>query len=104
MTDLDPTAPEFESIETFVEYLCDDDRTVFTAGELGALNSRLHIPTRLLRRELEDYGLTLKGQAHEVRVRTVNDNPHDRWYGPGSSPCHGGSGWEQIAGLAGQVG
>jgi hypothetical protein len=104
MTDTDPQAPEFESVESFIEYLCDDDRTEFTHGELAALNARLHVPTRLLRRELEGYGLTLRGQAHEVQVRTYLSNPHDRWSGPGSSPTHGGSGWEQIAGMAGQVG
>ena len=30
--------------------------------------------------------------------------PHHPPSPPGSSPCHGGSGWEQIAGMAGQVG
>jgi hypothetical protein len=96
--------PEFESVEAFVEFLCDDDRTSFTHGELAILNARLHVATRLLRRELEGYGLTLRGQLHEARIRTVQDNPHDRWFGPGSSPTYGGSGWEQIAGFAGPEG
>lgn len=97
-------SPEYASVESFVEYMLDDDRDEFTVVELGYLNRRLARPTRMIRRELEEYGLHLRGQRMEHRVRTVNDNPHDRWYGPGSSPSHGGSGWEQIAGMAGQVG
>jgi hypothetical protein len=101
---LDPEDSEYDSVEDFVEYLVDDDRTMFDWRHLNCLASRTGRPNRELRQELEGWGLTLaerhKPQAH----RGFNSNPHDRWYGPGSCPTHGGSGWEEITGMAGQRG
>ena len=96
-----PTDPEMESIEMFAEYLADDDRDSFTGAELQVLNASTHLPVKTIRRELESYGFTLAGRPKEKRIRTLGDNPHNRWAG---NPCAGGSGWSQIAGLAGQEG
>ncbi len=104
MTRIDPTDPEFETVEIFVEYLIDDERDSFTHVELNCLNRRLQRPTREIRRELEDYGLKLILRAKERPVRGFSANSHDRWFGPGSCPTHGGSGWGQIGGFAGQKG
>lgn len=101
---LDPNDDEFESIETFAEYLMDDERTEFTHVELGCLNRRLGLVTHTIRKELESYGFTLKHRAKEQSFRGFSTSSHDRWYGPGSSKSHGGSGWEQISGFAGQKG
>jgi hypothetical protein len=102
--DDDEDAPEFESVEAFVEYLLEEDRSSFTSAELQKLATRLGRRPREVRKELEGYGLVPLLHGAENRVRTFRDNPHDRWYGPGSSPTHGGSGWEQIAGQAGREG
>lgn len=97
-------APEFESIETFVQECMDDDRDTFTHEDLGELAYRLQRSRSKVRADLEGYGLKLAERAPEKRVRGFTANPHDRWYGPGSSPTHGGTGYEQINGFAGQEG
>jgi hypothetical protein len=97
-------APEYESVEALAQFLCDDDRTVFSHEDLSALNYRMRRTVQELRRELESYGLTLAVREPARRVRGVTSNSHDRWFGPGSCKSHGGSGHEQISGFAGQRG
>jgi len=97
------TAPEFESVEAFVEFLMDDEVEVFTAADLQALSAATQTSITRLRVELEGWGLSLAHRPSERHVRGFTANSHDRFYGPGSSPMHGGSGWEQINGFAGQT-
>ena len=66
---LDPADDEFASVEAFVEYLCDDDRTSFDWRHLNCLSDRTGQPNRLLRRALESWGLTLEERRPERRVR-----------------------------------
>ena len=94
--------PEYESVEAFVEFCLDDDRDSFTAEDLQALSAATQTSIKKLRVVLEGWGLSLAHRPSERRVRGFTANPHDRFYGPGSSPMHGGSGWEQINGFAGQ--
>jgi len=98
------TSPEYESIESFVDFLMEDERTSFNHDELGQLAYSLRRSLRELRHELEGWGLALEARPHERAVRGINSNPHDRWYGPGACRTHGGSGWEQITGFAGRRG
>jgi hypothetical protein len=95
---------EFQSVANFVEFLADEDRTTYTTAELISLASRTGIFNTVLRVQLERHGLSLVGSKTEAKFRTFGDNPHDRWSGPGSSPCHGGGGGDQIMGLAGTAG
>jgi len=101
---LDPEDSEFDSVEDFVEYLMDDERTEFDWRHLNCLSSRTGISNRALRHELEMWGFTLAERRPEREARGFNSNPHDRWYGPGSCKTHGGSGWEEITGMAGRRG
>ena len=101
---LNPDDDEFSSIETFVEELLEDDETQFDWRHLQCLNYRLRLGVQVIRRELEAYGLTIAPRAVGRRIRTFGSNPHDRWYGRGSCPTHGGSGWAQIIRTAGQEG
>jgi len=101
---LDPKDEEYGSVETLVEYLFDEELDYFTASQLQCLNFRLRVRTQLLKAELESYGLRFVGRPVVRRTRGFTANPHDRFYGPGSSPMHGGSGWEQVSGFAGQTG
>jgi hypothetical protein len=101
---LDPSDGEFESVEDFVEYLMDDDRTEFDWRHLNCLSSRTGKSNRALKHELERWGFTLAERRAPKRCRGFNTNSHDRWYGPGSSKTHGGSGWEEITGMAGRKG
>jgi hypothetical protein len=98
------TPPEFESIESFVEYKMEDDQATFTHVELTTLGFHLRRSFHALRVELEGYGLSLERRLHVKSVRGVSSNGNDRYYGPGAEKMHGGSGWEQINGFAGQKG
>lgn len=96
--------PEFESVEAFVQFCMDDDRTTFNHEDLGELAFNLKRSRGKVRAELESYGLKLTERAFLKRTRGFTTSSNDRWWGPGSSPSHGGSGWEQINGFAGQKG
>lgn len=97
--------PGFASVEEFVEFLIDEERTSFSYAEADALALTLgqSVPTFVIR-ALKDYGLSMEARPVPRHVRGYTTSSHDRWFGPGSSPSHGGSGWEQINGLAGQEG
>jgi hypothetical protein len=97
--------PELTSVEAFVEYLLDDDRTQVTYQETEELAQALgqSVPTNVIH-ELQQYGIQVGERAIAKRVRGFRTSSHDRFFGPGSSPMHGGSGWEQISGFAGQKG
>ncbi len=97
--------PQYASVEALVEYLMyEDERFDFTHEHLTHLRRRLQRSARELRRELESYGLKLLPRAKPKHFRGFDSNDHDRWYGPGSSKTHGGTGYEQINGFAGQKG
>jgi hypothetical protein len=101
---LDPNFPEFDSFEEFVEFLHDEETGVFDYRQLQCLNYRTGVPIHSLRIDLEAEGFKLAPRPVPRRIRGFSSNSHDRWFGPGSSPTHGGSGWENITGFAGQEG
>lgn len=96
--------PEYTSVEEFVQFCMDDDRTTFNHLDLRALALNCQASGSKIRAALESYGLSLGDRAPDRKVRGFTANSHDRWYGPGASRTHGGSGWEQIQGFAGQKG
>lgn len=98
-------APEFKSVEAFVQFLMDDERTSVTYEEAVELAEAIgqSVPTLVIR-ALKGYGITVGARPVAKAVRGFNSNSHDRWFGKGSCPTHGGSGWEQINGFAGQEG
>lgn len=97
--------PELESVEAFAEFLLDDERTRFSFEEAEELSEALgySIAAPVIK-ALKEYGFEMIPRESERRVRGFRANSHDRWYGPGSCPTHGGSGWEQIVGVGGQEG
>lgn len=86
------SAPEYASIEDFVQYMMDDDRSEYDHEDLKALNYRLRKPLHEIKSELESYGLKLKHRESEKKGRGFQSPDHDRWFGPGSDPTHGGGG------------
>lgn len=87
--------PEFSSIEAFVQLKMDDGTETFTHLDLRELSYRLRrADIRNIRLELEGYGLRLVQRPHERRIRGFTTSSNDRWYGPGSCPTHGGSGFD----------
>jgi hypothetical protein len=90
--------PEFKSVEAFVEFCLDDERTEFTHEDLTALNYRTRTPVAELRSELEAYGLSLQARAVPRRVRGFKTHDYaDRFEGF----VGGGSGGDQIFGMIG---
>ncbi len=78
---LDPNDAEYETVEEFVEFLCDDDRTDFTFQELACLNIRTGRITSTIRMELETWGFLLRPRPFEHAVRGHTSNCHNRWTG-----------------------
>lgn len=97
-------APEFESVEVFAEFLMDDERTSFTLAEAAQVAQHVRCTNREAIDALCSYGFEYTPPAFGRRVRGFSANDNDRWYGPGACKTHGGSGWEQISGFAGQKG
>jgi hypothetical protein len=101
-----PTSEAFKTIITeFVDFLLGDERTSFTFAEAEELAADLgySLPTAVIH-ALKAAGLDMEERGVARRIRTISSNSNDRWYGPGSCPTHGGSGWEQISGFAGDKG
>ena len=96
--------PEYQSLETFVEFCFEEDCFTFTYEDLQVLAVSLQRSHHKVRLDLEDYGFTLLYREREKEPRGFNSNDHDRWYGKGAERTHGGSGWEQINGFAGREG
>ena len=96
--------PEYKSVEAFVEYCMDDERTSYSTEDLQKLHRGTQRRLQELRKELDSYGLTFEPRTSQKAVRGFSSNPHDRWYGKGADRSFGGSGWEQIGGWAGQEG
>lgn len=97
-------SPEHSSVEDFVQFCMDDDRSTFSHEDLGELAYWLERSRCAVRAELESYGLTLERRPSDSRVRGFTTSSNDRWFGPGSSRTHGGSGELQITGFAGPRG
>jgi hypothetical protein len=95
--------PETESVEAFVQYLLDDERTSASFEEAEEVAESMKVHVAVVVRALKGYGVVVNRET-EKRVRGFRTSSHDRYFGPGSSPSHGGSGWEQITGFAGQKG
>lgn len=97
--------PETASVEAFATFLLDDDRLSFTYAEACALAKALDCHESVVIRALrDDYGFAYAGRPVERRKRGFLTSSLDRFYGPGACRTHGGSGWEQVSGFAGQEG
>lgn len=95
--------PEYETAETFAQYLLDEERETFLPGEAQRVAERTGRNTGEVQRELQSYGFVMEvPRAQKVRGFTTSSN--DRYFGPGSERMHGGSGWVQINGFATQEG
>lgn len=85
------SAPEYKSIEAFVEHCVDDDRFWFSHEDLEALNYRLRRPVAQIQADLAAWGMRRAERPVGRHVRGFQTSSHDRWYGPGSEPTHGGA-------------
>jgi len=95
---------EYATIDTFAEFLVDDERESFTFAQAERVSDDLKVHVSVVIRGLKSYGLAMEAREPAKRVRGFRTSSNDRWFGPGSSRSHGGSGYEQICGWAGQKG
>lgn len=91
---------EYQTVDAFVQYCLDDDKTEFTHTDLSAIAFNMRKSISIVRLELESWGLTLAARPVLASKRGFKSNSHDRWTGPGSSPTHGGSGIDTSTGRA----
>jgi hypothetical protein len=90
--------PEYKSIETFVQFCMDDERSEYAHDDLTALNYRTNLPIHTIRAELESYGLTLKNRPVPRKTRGFMTHDYaDRF----KDFVGGGSGGDQIIGMIG---
>ena len=90
------SAPEYKTIEAFVQFCFDDDRSTYTHEDLAALQYRLRTRVDIIRAELLKYGLMLSKREVPKYIRGFCSNDHDRWYGKGSERTFGGSGFSNF--------
>jgi hypothetical protein len=100
--------PLVETAKAKIELLVDEklanDETHVPFEELLALSEEVGLNLAVVVGLAKTAGLEIGARQVPKTVRGFTSNSHDRWYGKGSCPTHGGSGWEQIAGFAGQKG
>jgi hypothetical protein len=104
MSDLESGAPEYSSVESFVEYMISAELDIFNHLDLLELGRNLRTSPSKLRKVLEGYGLKLAVREPPKQVRGFKTSSHDRWFGPGSCKTHGGAGGPSINGFATQAG
>jgi len=92
------------AVEVFVEDAMGDERTEVAFAEVEQIAREVGIALVTVVALVKGYGLTIGERPVHREIRGFRSNSHDRWFGKGSSPTHGGSGWEQISGFAGQKG
>jgi hypothetical protein len=90
------------AVNALVEDLLDNDETTAPWVVLDEIAKELGCATYAVIAEARKQGLTVGERGVPRKVRTISSNSHDRWSGPGSCPTHGGSGYEQISGFAGE--
>ncbi len=91
-------------LDRFVDELLDDERTSFTFAEAEELSTELGFSTAVeVIKGLRARGCAMDERLPERKIRGFRSNSHDRYCDP-ENKAHGGSGWEQISGFAGQTG
>jgi hypothetical protein len=100
--------PEYASIEAFVQHVADDLEPGATAvcqlADVEQIAKHTGMGNHAVIAALRGYGIALAERRPARHRRGFLTSSHDRWFGPGSSPTHGGSGYEQITGFAGARG
>ena len=90
------SAPEYKSIDAFVQFCYEDERSEYTHEDLHALGYRLRMRIQCIRHELAKWGLVLANREVPKHVRGFTTSSNDRWFGPGSSKTYGGSGFDNF--------
>lgn len=71
--------PEFESVESFAEFLTDDERKTFMPGEAQKVAEATGQPMRLIIEALKKLGFQPKAGEKVAETRGYTSNNHDRY-------------------------
>lgn len=99
----DSKSPEYSSVESFVEFLMDDDRTSFFPGEAQAVALATRSSMPAVTEELKGYGFTVVTLAVQNVTRGINSNPNGT-HPFQANPTFTTSGSSNIVGFAGSEG
>lgn len=99
----DPKSPEYASVEVFVEFLMDDDRTSFFPGEAQAVAIATCRDQKAVTDELKGYGLTTVALDVQKVTRGFNSNPNGT-HPFQANPTYTTSSGSNILGFAGSEG
>lgn len=91
-------------IAELVDECLANDETTVPFGTLLNLSEEMGVNLAVMVGLARNAGLEIGPREIPKAIRGFKANSHDRWSGPGSCKTHGGSGWEQINGFAGQKG
>ena len=82
--------PELASLNSFIQFLKDDERNTFTAREMQLVSFFTKTSHLKIKTTLESQGFKLQKKRHQTYKRGFKRGAgNDRWYGPGSGQGHG---------------
>lgn len=96
--------PEFQSVEAFVEFLWDDERTSFLPGEAQKVAANTKSNLSQIIEELKGFGLTVHTNYVQQPTRGINSHSHGTHPFSGSGSTFTTPGGSNIMGFAGRIG
>lgn len=99
----DPKAPEHLSVEAFVQFLLDDERTSFFPGEAQAVAIATRSDVKTVSEELQSYGLKVVTLSVQNVTRGFKSNPNGT-HPFQENPTYTTAGTSSIIGFAGSSG
>ena len=96
--------PEFLSVEAFVEFLMDDERTSFLPGEAQKVAANTKSRLSQIIDELKGFGLTIHTNVVQKETRGINSHSHGTHPFSGNGSTFTTPSGSNIMGFAGRIG
>jgi len=97
--------PEFASVESFVEFLLDDERTSFLPGEAQKVAANTKCALSVIIEELKGFGLSIAtNNVQRKDVRGISSHSHGTHPFGGANSTFTTPGGSNIQGFAGRSG
>jgi hypothetical protein len=100
---IDRKAPEYATVETFVQYLMDDERYTFLPGEAQVIAQNTKVSLAVVVKALKDWGFEQKFMEPQKNVRGFSSNPNGTFPFI-ANPTYTTPGGDNICGFAGVAG
>lgn len=99
------TEPEFASVESFVEFLMDDERVTFSPGEAQKVAANTKLALSQIIAELKSFGLGVAiNPTQNKNVRGITSHSHGSHPFGGNNSTFTTPGGSNIMGFAGRQG